>query len=242
MNENGYNLKLDIFEGPLAKLLQFIEERKLEITKISLGEVTNDFLKYLESIEEEEKKHPRYLTEFIWIASKLILIKSKELIPSLELSQDEESEIKELEDRLRIYKEFNDAKNHLKSLYSNNNISFSRKYLPPAFFFPPEGLKLEELRSSMEKFAKTLDFIKEPESAKINLVNFEEKLKELANRIKLELESSFSKLSQDKSKEEIVILFLAILHLMKDNLIAIKQDNQFSDILITSNEENNQTQ
>lgn len=233
MNSLTYEIKSDKFSGPLSKLLELIEERKLEITAINLGEVTADFLKYLETREEEYRQNPGFLADFIWVASKLILIKSKAILPNLEVTSEEEAEIKELEERLKVYREFVRAKARIRNLYSTTEQSFSRRYLPPSFFFPPKHLEISELQAIIQRIFQNFQLVAEIPSAKINLLNFEAKLKELINRLKKEVQSSFRELSKDKSKEEIVVLFLAILYLLKENLIAFEQDKHFSDIVIT---------
>ncbi len=234
----AYEVKSDKFSGPLSKLLELVEEKKLEVTAISLAEVTADFLKYFSNVEEEEKNKPRFLADFIAVASRLILIKSKALLPNLELTAEEEAEIKDLEERLKIYKEFALAKINIKTLWHGKARTFERRFLPPSLFLPPTNLTISDLHKAIAKLGETLQFTGETESAKISLLNFEEKLRELALRIKRELQSSFRKLTKDKDKEEIVILFLAILHLLKDNLISTSQKTQFADIVITAKKKN----
>lgn len=235
-----YEFKSDRFSGPLNRLLELIEERKLEVTTINLGEVTADFLKYFNEIEEKEEKKPQFLADFIVVASRLILIKSKALLPNLELTHDEEAEIKDLEERLRIYKEFALAKSNIKNFWQEGGHSFEREFLPPVIFYPPSSLKVLELHAVIEKLSQSFQFTPETESAKISMLNFETKLEELALRIKKELQASFKELTRDKDKKEIVVLFLALLYLLKENLIALKQERRFADILITSKKNNAQ--
>src|SRR5258706_15754469 len=105
-----YELKIEQYEGPLEKLLQLIEERKLAITEISLAAVTDDFLKYLETMLEVP---PGVLADFIVVASRLVLIKSKSLLPELPLTEEEEEDIKDLEQRLLLYKRLKEAERHV---------------------------------------------------------------------------------------------------------------------------------
>ena len=83
----NYELKTEQFSGPIEKLWELIEEKKLEITELNLAEVTADFLNYLKTIEKVE---PKLLADFVVIASRLLLIKSKALLPNLELTVEEE--------------------------------------------------------------------------------------------------------------------------------------------------------
>jgi segregation and condensation protein A len=133
----NYELKLEQYSGPLEKLLELIEERKLEVTEISLGQVTEDFLRHLndlkaktgalqegDPVEHSVRAHLRLLVDFIIVASRLILIKSKSLLPGLELSGEEEADIKDLERRLFIYKELKPAMRLIASLWKSPHGSF----------------------------------------------------------------------------------------------------------------------
>ena len=97
-----YELSLEYYKGPLDKLLELVEEKKLEITQISLAEVTADFLNYLKTLDESRANHS-LIADFLVVASKLVLIKSKMLLPSLPLDEEEESDIRNLEERLKLF-------------------------------------------------------------------------------------------------------------------------------------------
>ncbi|MEK7162430.1 MAG: segregation/condensation protein A, partial [Patescibacteria group bacterium] len=96
-----YELKLENYQGPLQKLLELIEEKKMEITIINLAEVTSSFFEYLKKLEALGMDHS-LLADFLVIASKLLLIKSKVLLPSLPLTEEEESDIRGLESQLKL--------------------------------------------------------------------------------------------------------------------------------------------
>ena len=81
-----YHVKLEQFEGPFSLLVQLIDEKKLSINEISLSNVTEQYLGHLESIEES---HPAELADFLVVASKLLLIKSRTLLPDLEVEEEE---------------------------------------------------------------------------------------------------------------------------------------------------------
>src|SRR3989344_3944693 len=145
-----YEVKLDQFSGPLDKLLELIEEKKLEVTTISLATVTDDFLNYLKAMADHEK-HPSVLADFVVVAARLLLIKSKALLPSLELTQEEEMDIRDLESRLKIYQEYRNASVLLQKLWAESQQSFARQYLMnlPPVFYPPQDLKVEDLDKAM---------------------------------------------------------------------------------------------
>src|SRR3989344_9467667 len=122
-----YELALDAYRGPLDKLLELVEEKKLAITEISLAAVTADFLAYLKKLEAE-KIDQILLADFLAVASKLILIKSKFLLPSL-VTEEDELEIRDLEIRLRLYQEIKQAMILVKRSWQPLPQIFSREYL-----------------------------------------------------------------------------------------------------------------
>ena len=131
-----YELHVGEFSGPLEKLLELIEEQKLDVSEVSLAKVTDGFLKYLDKFkasggfaaEERFRVDLRVLADFISVASRLIFLKSKYLLPGLTLTVDEEADIKDLEDRLKRYRELKPALKHLNSLWHENHRSYSRPY------------------------------------------------------------------------------------------------------------------
>jgi len=240
MVEN-YQVKLDKFSGPLEKLLELIEARELEITLVNLATVTGDFLSYLKSLDEQTK-HPSVLADFVVIASRLLLIKSKAILPSLELTEEEETDIRDLESRLKIYKEFKAASANLDLLWKKKNSAYGRELfssLPPVFY-PSQNLNLEALEKYLSKLIQEIKkLIPEQQSVRRIVITIESKVKELLDRFKGQANQSFKSLSQDKPKIEIIMLFLAILHLLRDRVVQAQQDGQFSDINI--NKMNNES-
>jgi segregation and condensation protein A len=274
----NYELQLEQFSGPIGKLLQLIEERKLEITELSLAQVTADFLTYLQKLTDEDNTQtnadytqnyaeksphksvsgprpvrvsPRLLADFVVIASQLLLIKSKALLPGLSLTNEEEKSIKDLESRLRFYQEFKPAINYLEELSEQNNASISRPLffgLPagrqgrPAIFYPAENIKIEELYKAIDEIFQTFKELSESQIIKSSLISLEEKIQEIVNRLNLDSRGrktnkpkpvNFDELMKEKSRSEIVVLFLALLHLLADQLVKVEQKNKFSDIIIT---------
>lgn len=232
-----YEVKLEKFTGPLDKLLQLIEEKHLEITQVSLAEVTADFLNYVKTIGE--KSAPAVLADFLVVAAKLVLIKSKALLPMLELSQEEEGEIHDLESRLRIYREFKTAGEHIAKLWGKNKIAYGRPLFlslgDGAVFYPPPGLKLGDLSRAIKNLAIALQAML-PETGKVKraIITIEQKIEELLNRLSggASGRHSMSALTKEKSREEVIVLFLAILHLLKDKIIQAEQGGHFEDIMI----------
>ncbi|MBU6501134.1 MAG: segregation/condensation protein A [Patescibacteria group bacterium] len=240
-----YELKLEKFSGPLEKLLELIEARQLEITQISMAQVTDDFLNYLRTLMEGSRESAdklRTIADFISVASRLVLIKSKYLLPDLSLTEEEEFGMKDLERRLKIYQELRPTLKMLEKLWRAKNTEFGRPFLAikglgigsgSGFFYPGDGLELDILMGSINKlFSSFGDLVEETKTIKEKIVSIEEKMQEIIGRLQTVVESSFTALSGSKSRAEIVIAFLAILHLAREQLIFLEQNEGFSDIII----------
>lgn len=113
----AYKVKTGVFEGPLELLLSLIEARKLFINEISLAEVTADYLAYIKNISSFRMNDA---TQFLVIASTLLLIKSRSLLPNLNLTEKEEDKIIDLEDRLKKYKAIKESAILIKDQFGKN--------------------------------------------------------------------------------------------------------------------------
>lgn len=230
-----YEFKIQNFSGPLDKLLELIEEKKLEITRLSLAAITTDFLEYVRRLQSID---PRLLSDFISVAAKLILLKSKSLLPEIELTEEEEQDIEDLERRLKIYKEFKSAAKYLKELISEGRRSFSRELFAglkgQTVFYPPPSLTAELLRQSLEELYAVVS-ANHLEEVEKKMISFEYYIGLLLERLKSG-RSKFSELREGREKSEVIGLFLALLYLLHDKLVQIRQEGRFSDILIISSD------
>ena len=95
-NTEDYKIETEHFVGPYSVLLSMIEERKLFINDISLALITEDYLRYVNT----HNIHPALISNFVMVASTLILIKSKSLLPDLNLTEEEVVDIKNLKGNL----------------------------------------------------------------------------------------------------------------------------------------------
>ncbi len=229
-----YELNFDTFKGPLEKLLELIEEKKLEITELSLADVTGDFLSYIENLKEVS---PRVLSDFIQVASRLILIKSRAILPQLELTEEEEEDIVDIQERLRLYKDFRNAEENLRKMWGGR-ASFAREYLVgfSEGFYLSEPLTLDDLQRVIQKlYEESIVLIPKTKSIEVKFVSLEEKIGELIFRVEKTLEAKFGDVVRGKDQSEIIVLFLALLHLLKEKVIDIKQEEIFSEIHIFKN-------
>lgn len=240
-----FEIKLEQFSGPLDKLLELIEAQKLQITEISIAAVTGDFIKYLE--ESKDAMNPVVLSDFLVVAAKLILIKSKTLLPDLTLTEEEEVEIKDLETRLTIYREFAargasgsgvlSASQQINALWEKNRIAYSRPLFAAiqdsSFFYPSANLNINNLSGALGNLISEFkDLLPEKSKIKAVIISLEEKIAELLTRFKEAVSHTFGKLAEKKSKAETIVMFLAVLHLLRKNMIHVEQEATFGDIMI----------
>ncbi|MFH1188882.1 MAG: segregation/condensation protein A [bacterium] len=226
-----YELQLHEFHGPLEKLLELIESKEMEITRLSLASVTADFLAYIKTIK---KIHPRVLADFIAVAAKLILIKSHALLPSLELEEEEEKEIVDFEQRLQLYQRFKEAEKNIIVRWGQH-VAFQRPYLATVEkgFYLTDSLTADDLRKALQKIIEELAVtFPRHETSEIVMVNLQEKITELLVRVDKTAQTSFNEMTRGKHRVEVIVLFLALLHLMRNQSIDSNQTELFSDIVI----------
>lgn len=261
----AFELKTDQYSGPLDKLLELIEARQLEITEISLAAVTDEFLKYLEDLKQApEGQDPdlRIIADFIVVASRLVFIKSRSLLPDLTLTHEEEADIKDLATRLEFYRDFRPAMKFLQQLWRVGGHELSRQYFlnmahwliprpsesapyPMAqieegkdikFFYPARNATAASLFAAVSRMYETLQAITmETDVVKEKIVTLEEKISEVIARVQELQETSFRKLAGQKSRSEMVVTFLALLHLAREQLVFLEQASHLSDIIIKKN-------
>ncbi len=229
-----YQVKLEKFEGPLAALLELIEKRKLSINEVSLADVTDQYINYLKALEGFPLVE---VSNFVAIASTLILIKSASLIPSFELTEEEAGDIKDLERRLQIYTQIRNFASILGQSFGRK-IMFNREaWLGFNFgFLEPKGVTMEKLHGILKQIVANLP-IKEilPEAVVKKTVSLEKKISEIISRIQQQIEVSFASVSTKSEKIEIIVSFLAVLELIKRGFIMVEQSQIFDNIRIKKN-------
>ena len=226
------SIKLQQFEGPLDLLLRLIEEEELDISQVAMAQVTEQYLRALENTEDVS---PDELADFLVVASKLLLIKSRVLLPQLTL--DEQDDASDLERQLKIYKEYLDASKQVSKIIHKRRFTFSRG--KPAVvieerFSPPESLTTDALHVYFLGVLHELEpIISLPKVVMERTVSIAEKIEHIRALILNEALISFkSVMAQAKTKTEVIISFLALLELVKQRTIMVKQSKLFSDISI----------
>ena len=239
-----FKIKTEAFEGPLDLLLSLIEKRKLLINDISLAKVADDFINHIKSHESFPIAQTAH---FILIASTLLLIKSKSLLPTLTLTEEENASIEDLELRLRQYKRFKELSVNIGKLFGKKIIfakSPSRHY--SVIFSPTDEITSGNLLEAVRRVVESLPKIEKlPKIIVQKIISLEDMIERLHKRITENLKLSFgeftrphdgkvSKGSVHKASKEdrvnIIVSFLAMLELVKQGIIDVSQASIHEDI------------
>ncbi len=230
MNQT-FSIQIGTFEGPLDLLLQLIEKRKLHISDISLSKVTDDYIQFLQYSDSIPKKD---MAEFLVIASTLMVIKSEALIPGLATNIPEEDSTEDLKRRLNLYQYLKNLTDKLKPAFSHRRM-FSRplKKKVVIFFNPTPEINQNNIHLAVKNLIGTLPVIKQnPEVAIKKVLSLHEVMDTLMTKLQNSLSVKFSqKVPVDKvEKINIIMTFIGLLELVKNGLIKVSQNENFSDI------------
>jgi segregation and condensation protein A len=246
MNQK-FTIKQGRFEGPYTTLLQMIEDKKLHISEISLSKIADDYIDYVKSLDNIDTFD---LSQFVVVASTLMLIKAKSLMPQMNYTEEEKQEVDNLEKKLELLKVVREAENNIKSIWSKTPmLKRQRVKILEKRFKNPDNFTLQNIHSVLIlTLAKMPNFEKLRRVAVRQAVKLEDVIEKMINRIGKEFSSlkQFAQslsLSDDKDgaeplekkeqiKNNIVVSFLAILELLRQNLIKVEQHD--NDIKIES--------
>lgn len=229
----AYVFKHEKFEGPLQILLELIEKEKLSISEVSLAKVADEYLLHVKSLRAI---NPDELAEFLVVAAQLMLIKSRSLLPHLQLDEEEKSSIEELERRLEEYRRARDRAKALKDcaalgLRIHARVSFFG--LAPVFF-PPPGVGLDSVKAAFEAFVEALPRIEKLVEERIKkVISLEEKISHIRSFLANVVERAFSEIIKgSRERTEVIVSFLAILELARQRFVDLDQSKPFGDIVI----------
>lgn len=229
MNDR-YTLETEGFQGPLEALLDLIEARKLSISTISLSEVTDGYLAYVEKLPELPLGET---SQFILVASTLLLIKSRTLLPTLDLSPDEEESVHELERRLARYAIIRAAAKQLRRQWGTAPLLLPKRAPERITIFSPAETSVALLYAAGQKL---LQILPKPEAlaraSVAPMLALEDVIASVHKRISSALRTKFSELIKTSEKHEVIVYFLAMLELVRSGSASVTQDKLFEDITI----------
>lgn len=228
-----FTVRTKAYEGPYELLIQLIEERKLLVNDVSLSQVTDDFILHVKSKADFPMEEA---ADFIQVAATLLLIKSKSLIPDLELTDEEEQDVDDLKQRLEAYEKAREAAKELSRLFGRSVMISAGERAPEPVFAPSGDLSLAALETALKEALAALEKEeKMPEVRVRPLVTIEEMMDRLMDRVQKSLTMSFKDFSGSaKEKVEVIVSFLAMLELVKQGAIDVAQQSVFGDINITN--------
>jgi segregation and condensation protein A len=220
------------FKGPLELLLDLIEKRKLLVNDVSLAAVTDEYIAYVKALEE----HPIPETaQFVYVASTLLLIKSKSLLPILDLTEEEKGSVEELEHRLQLYQLFRDVSQEIKTRFGVT-VLYERPFVAPTdpIFVPDRYATVDALASAIRDVLHNLPQIEVRPVARVQkVISLDDMMKRLEERILKQFKTSFKEFTKDAGERgDVIVGFLAVLELVKRGAVSARQEGRFEDIHI----------
>ncbi len=236
------HLSITHFDGPLSLLLHLIEKNDIDIYDIEISLITDQFLEYLEIAE---KNHIELATEFVLMASNLLEIKARMLLPNADSAYkdvmliSEEDPRYDLMQRLIEYKQFKQISEELAAMYEKFE---GRRFKDKKWVSPNkkelsfEGIDTNILKELYKKLLLKMPLEDETrkgffDSIQNDSISLEERTEDILMYMKQTKKAKFMELLQDvTSREELVVSFLSILNLMKDKLLNAVQYERYGDI------------
>ena len=233
-----YEFKINDFEGPLDLLLHLIKENKMDIMDIEIEKITDQYMRFL---EEQEKLNLEIASDYLVLASELLEIKSRLLLPRQELDVESEEEFdprSELVNRLLEYQTYKDItkvlqeKEELRSEIYTKAPENVKNYIDEVTEIHAD-VTLDDLVEALKKYLVRKEE-KKPLNTKVtvNEISISSRRHDIKRLLKNKKKIDFFELFPVVSKEYVVATFLAILEMAKDKELVIKQDDTFSDIVV----------
>ena len=231
-----HNFVINDFEGPLDLLLHLIKTSKMDIYDISIEEITKQ---YLDFINQMKDMNLDIASEYLVMASELIEIKSKLLLPNNEEMEDEYEEARrDLIDKVLNFEKYKNMANTFKELEEERKDIFTREPVNLSNYIDEtatnnQDVSLEDLLNALNDFLKRKEDEK-PRETKITKkeLSIEQRTYDIRKYLKNKKSANFFELFEIKTKPYVVVTFLSILEMAKYGEITIRQDNNFNNIII----------
>ncbi len=229
----NYKISTEVYEGPLDLLLHLIEQAELDITKLSLAKVTDQYLVHLQTLSDRD---PVEVSAFLVIAAKLVYIKSSILLPSNNTIESEEEEDlgEQLARQLVEYKKFKDIALWMKEREQAHLQSYYRVGAPPRY---REILDISDITTDdlveilMSIYFENENFTPLSDVVTITTLTIKNKIKEITALFQQSAHSDFTTILGDKpSRLDLIVTFLALLELIKHHSIEASQETLFGNI------------
>lgn len=233
------NFIINDFEGPLDLLLHLIKTSKMNIYDIKIEEITKQYVDYIEKMKD---MNLTIASEYLVMASELIELKSKMLLPRTEEETEEEDPREELVNRLLEYQKYKDMINTFKDLETERKDFYTKepinyKELSDTEIINDGSISVDDLVKALSKFLMRKEAEK-PISTKITKkeISVSDRTRDIRQILNKKKKVSFFDLFEIKTKEYVVVTFLSILEMAKLGEIKIIQENNFNNIIISKKE------
>ena len=231
-----YNFSINDFEGPLDLLLHLIKDNKMEISDINVESITNQYLNFINKMKEESID---VASEYLVMASELVHLKSKMLVNIKDDSDDEYeiNTVSDLQEKLLEYERIKDITNTFKDLESKrldfytkipSNLDEFKKDVPL-----DNNITLEDLVNAFEMFLNR-EKLKKPINTRITKkeLSVDDRIKGIRKIFEVRKKINFTELFDNFNKPYIIVTFLSVLEMSKNNEISIKQEDNFGNIML----------
>ena len=228
----GFSIKTTSYEGPFEVVLDLIEARKLLVNELALAAITDD---YIQHVRAQETFPVEETANFIQIAATLLLIKSKSLIPDLTFTEEEQSDVEDLKQRLAAYERVRDAARELSKIFGKRMLLSAGERTPEVHLSPTRDMTKEALAEALARVLAAREAVEELPEARVKpMVTIEEMMDRLAKRVQGALTLSFRDFAGSaKERVEVIVSFLALLELVKQGAVAAEQFALHGDIRIS---------
>ncbi len=241
-DSTGYKVNTNVYEGPLDLLLELIEKAELDITRLALAQVTDQFLNYLSKIQDRE---PDEVSAFLVVATKLLQIKSSALLPNTATddfqSSEEEDPGDALARQLIIYRKFKEKAQWLDIRQDAGLHSYLRIAAVPYKYVSKidiTNITLEDLQEVARSiFTKNWDLQRLDTVVSLPKITIRDRIQTILFLLHETQQLLFKNIPRNQTRTEIVISFLAMLELIKQNILLAQQDSLFGDIRLESFEQ-----
>lgn len=229
-----YEVNIDEFSGPLDLLLHLIKKDNIDIYDISLEKITNEYLEYIKKMEEMNLD---IASEYLVMASELIEYKSRSLLRQKDEEEIEQDPKEELIKKLVDYKKYKEVTETFRNLENLRSDIYTKT--PSNISEYDESLKndglvsVDDLMEAFKKFLSRKEYEK-PLNTKVTTkeLSVSDRIIRIRDILKNKKEVNFIELFDEFSKKYVVVTFLSILEMSKNNEIVIMQENNFENIII----------
>ena len=233
-----YEITINDFTGPMDLLLHLIKEAKMDIMDIKLEVIIDEYLNYIKKMQDMNLD---IASSYLVMSTELLEIKSRMLLPKVEDEEEEEDPKERLINRLILYEQYKNQIDSFKKLEEERGSYYTKvpssleEYQNKEKKVMIENISLDDLVNAFKKFLERVE-LEKPINTKVTRkeLSVEDRIVNIKNRLKKEKKINFFDLFEIKSKEYMVVTFLAILEMAKNQELRIIQEENFHNIICES--------